>query len=90
MWVPKGVLFYFVGLYVLAVGAVNLVKPMQRSAMCNAIAEVIAVELTDFSEKQGPYEELPEEVALRRLQEQLVAIPMVETYAGRYRDYPLF
>jgi hypothetical protein len=63
---------------------------MQRSAMCNAIAEAIAVELTEFSEKQGPYEELPEEVALRRLQEQLDAIPMVETYAGRYRDYTLF
>jgi len=50
----------------------------------------IAVELTEFSEKHGAYEELPEELALRRLQEQLDAIPMVETDAGRYRDYPLF
>ena len=68
---------------------VKLVKPMQHSAMCNATAEAIAVELTEFREKQGPYEELPEELALRRLQEQLDAIPMVETDAGRYRDYPL-
>ena len=72
------------GLFVLAFGAVKLIKPMQRSAMCNAIVEAIAVELTEFSGKHGAYEALPEEVALRRLQEQLDAIPMVERYAGRY------
>ncbi|SRR5260221_4114229 len=71
--VPKIIPSIISGLVVLAAGAVNLVKPIQRYHIYNSTSEAIAVELTEFLDKQGQYEGLPEQPQdpLRHLKEQM-------------------
>jgi pilus assembly protein TadC len=52
---PKDVPFILTVLDLLAIGAVGLIKPSQRSAIYHATAESIAEELTDCLYEQGLY-----------------------------------
>ena len=53
--IPKDVPFIVTVLVLLAMGAVGLLKPNQRSALYHATAEAIARELSDCIYEQGLY-----------------------------------
>ena len=53
--IPKDVPFIMTVLDLLAMGAISLIKPSQRSAIYHATSEAIAGELTDCIDEQGRY-----------------------------------
>jgi hypothetical protein len=67
--IPKDVPFIITVLVLLAMGAVGLIKPNQRSAIYHATAESITRELTDCIYEQGRYKGAD---TLSLLKEQLI------------------
>ena len=53
--IPKDVPFLMIVLVLLAMGAVGLIKPSQRSAIYHSTSKAIAGELTDCIDEQGLY-----------------------------------